>query len=140
MGIESKLIPFRFITLVCHFIAAVLVTSTKDENIKASIPLQYTSGEYSDKEDEVNTLLVFMFIFLALELLFLFFGFSLFMNFPSTLYIFLHFSAVVSLCLYSLDTWNVQSLLSIFLLSNVIPVASEVLIIIGIFGLKLKQY
>jgi hypothetical protein len=46
MGVMTVLVPARFITLMGHFIACVLVFWTRGDNVRAGLPLQYAQVDF----------------------------------------------------------------------------------------------
>lgn len=61
MSGTKYVLPIRFLTLVCHFLAAVTASYTITRNIKASLPAKYTDDEYNSKDAEyVSSCVVIM--------------------------------------------------------------------------------
>lgn len=47
MGVMTVLVPARFITMVGHFIACVLVFWSKGDNVRGGLPLNYSAEQYA---------------------------------------------------------------------------------------------
>ena len=78
MGVESKLMPTRFVLTMAHFIAVMMIFSTKDDNILASLPSSFTADQLETQETELSIALWLSVGCFAVEFLGLLSGFSLF--------------------------------------------------------------
>mmetsp|Transcript_4727 Transcript_4727/g.12148 ORF Transcript_4727/g.12148 Transcript_4727/m.12148 type:complete len:99 (-) Transcript_4727:522-818(-) len=50
MAAGQVLIPFRFMSMVGHFIACLMVFWTRGDNVRAGLPLRYTPAQYEGAE------------------------------------------------------------------------------------------
>jgi Transmembrane protein len=50
MGLESTLVPTRFLATMGHLIAVVMVFYTRGNNVRAALASTYSSSEFSDAE------------------------------------------------------------------------------------------
>merc|ERR1711957_113125 len=57
--IESTLVPTRFMLLTAQAIVTIMLFYTKDQNIYASLGDTYTSSAYTEKDDQMKTMLGF---------------------------------------------------------------------------------
>ncbi|XP_072497217.1 transmembrane protein 107 isoform X3 [Notamacropus eugenii] len=54
MGRITGLVPSRFLTLLAHLVIVVTIFWTRDINVQASLPPDFTSEEY--EEEDLNVL------------------------------------------------------------------------------------
>ncbi|KAG7267341.1 hypothetical protein CRUP_031728 [Coryphaenoides rupestris] len=50
MPLVSSLVPARFLTITAHLVIVITIFWSRDNNVKASLPLVFTQEQY-DKED-----------------------------------------------------------------------------------------
>ncbi|KAJ4430974.1 hypothetical protein ANN_19567, partial [Periplaneta americana] len=78
----SGLIPARFLTLTSHLVISIVILWSRHENVKACLPFEYTTEDYSKKDIEMLTGLTIAITLIAFELLTFLMGITMFM--PST--------------------------------------------------------
>ena len=105
--VTERLIPIKFLSLLCNLFLFLVVTYTKDNNIYAGI--DGLTG-YDDAKKSIIACVVLGIILLVLELLLLLSGITLFFNQSTairTLHpeIFLHVFGVVFLSWFILEHW-----------------------------------
>ncbi|XP_068753565.1 transmembrane protein 107-like isoform X2 [Montipora capricornis] len=61
------LVVSRFLSLLAHFVVTVIIFLSKEANVKACLPLQYTESEFSTKDMELIVGLSLTLVFLGVE-------------------------------------------------------------------------
>ena len=64
----SGLVPTRFLSLISHFILTVTVLMSREENVMACLPLEYSDIEYDRKDTELASGLGVTIGLLAIEM------------------------------------------------------------------------
>jgi hypothetical protein len=77
----STLVPARFLTTLGHLSVAIMVLYQMDDNVIASLPLNYTTSQYDTTHSSLVAAVALTIIFQSAELLSFFSGFSLFSPF-----------------------------------------------------------
>ncbi|KAE8747546.1 hypothetical protein FOCC_FOCC005707 [Frankliniella occidentalis] len=131
----NRLVPTRFLTLIAHFTIAVIALWAKDENVKASLPVDHTVNDFNAKAYEMTVGLSLAIAFIGLELIGFLSGVSFFMPFISLISIAAHSSATVLLAHFLFDVWNCEVYWWIFTLCSALPATLE----LGAF-VKLLQH
>jgi hypothetical protein len=140
MGIESTLIPTRFLTTVGHLIALLMIFYTKDANVRAGIRVEFSTAEYDDAQSSLDAALWMSVICFAIELLGIFGGFSLFMPALCTFDIGAHFCGAVFCCWFILESWHYESMWYIFLCFSLLPALAEGWAFARVCLCKIAQY
>nr|XP_046156728.1 transmembrane protein 107-like isoform X2 [Oncorhynchus gorbuscha] len=106
MSAVSSLVPARFLTLTAHLVIVVTIFWSRENNVEACLPLDFTQDQY-DKEDTklVVALSVTMGLF-AIELAGFFSGVSMFNCTQGLLSLAVHCSASVSLSFFVFQRWE----------------------------------
>uniref|UniRef100_A0A8C8G182 Transmembrane protein 107 n=1 Tax=Oncorhynchus tshawytscha TaxID=74940 RepID=A0A8C8G182_ONCTS len=167
MSAVSSLVPARFLTLTAHLVIVITIFWSRENNVEACLPLDFTQDQY-DKEDTklVVALSVTMGLF-AIELAGFFSGVSMFNCTQGLLYcspclwlccsfclnnghvkytggsllstaLAVHCSASVSLSFFVFQRWECWTYWVIFAFCSVLPAFVEILLFIAVFGLKKK--
>ncbi|XP_014057028.1 transmembrane protein 107 isoform X2 [Salmo salar] len=97
MSAVSSLVPARFLTLTAHLVIVITIFWSRENNVEACLPLDFTQDQY-DKEDTklVVALSVTMGLF-AIELAGFFSGVSMFNCTQGLLSLAVHLSPCLSL-------------------------------------------
>uniref|UniRef100_A0A674DLR8 Transmembrane protein 107 n=1 Tax=Salmo trutta TaxID=8032 RepID=A0A674DLR8_SALTR len=135
MSAVSSLVPARFLTLTAHLVIVITIFWSRENNVEACLPLDFTQDQY-DKEDTklVVALSVTMGLF-AIELAGFFSGVSMF---NCTQELAVHCSASISLSFFVFQRWECWTYWVIFAFCSVLPAFVEILLFIAVFGLKKK--
>ncbi|KAM9406032.1 transmembrane protein 107-like isoform 2-T7 [Salvelinus alpinus] len=138
MSAVSSLVPARFLTLTAHLVIVITIFWSRENNVEACLPLDFTQDQY-DKEDTklVVALSVTMGLF-AIELAGFFSGVSMFNCTQGLLSLAVHCSASVSLSFFVFQRWECWTYWLIFAFCSVLPAFVEILLFIAVFGLKKK--
>ncbi|XP_041708163.1 transmembrane protein 107 isoform X2 [Coregonus clupeaformis] len=138
MSAVSSLVPARFLTLTAHLVIVITIFWSRENNVEACLPLDFTQEQY-DKEDTklVVALSVTMGLF-AIELAGFFSGVSMFNCSQGLLSLAAHCSASVSLSFFVFQRWECWTYWVIFAFCSVLPAFVEMLLFIAVFGLKKK--
>ncbi|XP_041708837.1 transmembrane protein 107-like isoform X2 [Coregonus clupeaformis] len=138
MSAVSSLVPARFLTLTAHLVIVITIFWSRENNVEACLPLDFTQEQY-DKEDTklVVALSVTMGLF-AIELAGFFSGVSMFNCSQGLLSLAAHCSASVSLSFFVFQRWECWTYWVIFAFCSVLPAFVEILLFIAVFGLKKK--
>mmetsp|Transcript_16863 Transcript_16863/g.18807 ORF Transcript_16863/g.18807 Transcript_16863/m.18807 type:complete len:114 (+) Transcript_16863:58-399(+) len=78
MGIENTVIPARFLTLLGHFVALMMLYYTPEGNVNASIPVVHTQKQFDHATQQLDIAIRLGLACFAIEFAGLFGGFSLF--------------------------------------------------------------
>ncbi|KAM6968206.1 transmembrane protein 107-like isoform 2-T2 [Aplochiton taeniatus] len=138
MSAVSNLVPARFLTIIAHLVIVITIFWSRDNNVKACLPLNFSQEEY-DREDTrlVVALAVTVGLF-AVELSGFFSGVSMFNCSQGLLSIGAHASASVSLLFFLFEQWECDIYWWIFAFCSVLPAFVEILLFIAVFGMKKK--
>ncbi|XP_065425206.1 transmembrane protein 107 isoform X1 [Chrysemys picta bellii] len=114
MALVSGLVPARFLTLTAHLVIVITIFWSRDNNVLASLPLQYSQQQYQrqDVDPGIGTdprLVVALSVTLglfAVELSGFLSGVSMFNHTQSLLSIGAHTAAAVALLFFLFDQWD----------------------------------
>ena len=154
----SGLVPTRFLTITSHLILTITVLISRDDNILACLPLDYSQTDFYRKDTELAAGLGVAIGLMAIELVSVLpthsFSYSHRDNSPPTLQVgFLsgitmfspvqsllsigaHSAATVAMGYFCLDTWDCDLYWWIFGLCSCLPAVVELSIMVGVLGLK----
>ncbi|ELU06288.1 hypothetical protein CAPTEDRAFT_140497 [Capitella teleta] len=48
----SGLVPARFLCMIAHLVLTIVILLSRDSNVKACLPLNYSPNEYDSKDTE----------------------------------------------------------------------------------------
>lgn len=122
----------RFLSLLAHFVVTVIIFLSKDANVKACLPLQYTESEFSTKDMELIVGLSLSLVFLGVEFGGFIGGCSMFNGSASMLSIAAHSSAAISLSMFVIEEWDCDKFWYVFGFCSAFPVVIEIFILLGV--------
>lgn len=122
----------RFLSLLAHFVVTVIIFLSKDANVKACLPLQYTESEFSTKDMELIVGLSLSLVFLGVEFGGFIGGCSMFNGSASMLSIAAHSSAAISLSIFVIEEWDCDKFWYVFGFCSAFPVVIEIFILLGV--------
>ncbi|CAL4136357.1 unnamed protein product, partial [Meganyctiphanes norvegica] len=133
----TGLIPSRFLTLTAHLVILIILLIDRGENVKACLPMEYSTIEYNKKDGELLESLPSDVPLLTIE----FSGFlDEVLQFRAVLAdywpIACHSSAAVSLSFMILDVWDCNIYWWIFTLCSIIPTLNECGVMVKVLMLK----
>lgn len=133
----SGLVPTRFLTMVAHLVLAITLLLSRHDNVRACLPLDHTESDYERKDVELATGLGVAVGLLVVELVGFLSGLSMF-GAPSVTLVSIaaHATATVALAYFALDVWDCDLYWWIFALCSGLPALLEILLMIGVLGLK----
>ncbi|XP_023723739.1 transmembrane protein 107-like isoform X2 [Cryptotermes secundus] len=134
--VAGGLIPARFLTLISHLTIVIVILWSRDENVKACLPLEYTAEDYSKKDVEVQTGLGIAIMFIGIELLTFLMGITMFLPSVAMISIASHSSASVLLAYFVFDEWDCNLYWWVFAFCSVPPAIIDATAAIGILVLK----
>ncbi|XP_077171878.1 transmembrane protein 107 isoform X1 [Paroedura picta] len=138
MPLVNGLVPSRFLTLTAHLVIVITIFWSRENNVRASLPLQCTQQEYEKQDTEMVVALSVTLGLFAVELAGFLSGVSMFNNLQSLLSTGAHASAVIALLFFLFEQWDGSQYWWIFAFCSALPAAVEVLLFISVFGLKKK--
>ncbi|XP_053119838.1 transmembrane protein 107 isoform X3 [Hemicordylus capensis] len=100
MPLVNGLVPSRFLTLTAHLVIVITIFWSRENNVRASLPLQCTQQEYETRDTEMVVALSVTLGLFAIELAGFFSGVSMFNNVQSLLSIGAHASASITLLFF----------------------------------------
>ncbi|XP_063232914.1 transmembrane protein 107-like isoform X1 [Bacillus rossius redtenbacheri] len=134
----SGLIPARFLSLISHLVITILLLWSRDENVKSSLPLEYSVIEYAARDYQMTVGLCVALALIGLELVTFLFGVTMFMPTTSTILnsrctvcdlddvaVLCHSSGSVLLSHFLFDAWNCRLYWWVFALCSVLPAAVD---------------
>ncbi|XP_063232915.1 transmembrane protein 107-like isoform X2 [Bacillus rossius redtenbacheri] len=121
----SGLIPARFLSLISHLVITILLLWSRDENVKSSLPLEYSVIEYAARDYQMTVGLCVALALIGLELVTFLFGVTMFMPTTSTISVLCHSSGSVLLSHFLFDAWNCRLYWWVFALCSVLPAAVD---------------
>lgn len=122
----------RFLSLLAHFVVTVIIFLSKDANVKACLPLQYTESEFSTKDMELIVGLSLSLVFLGVEFGGFIGGCSMFNGSASMLSIAAHSSAAISLSMFVIEEWDCDKFWYVFGFCSAFPVVIEIFVLLGV--------
>ncbi|XP_075715352.1 transmembrane protein 107 isoform X1 [Rhinoderma darwinii] len=138
MGVISSLVPSRFLTLIAHLVIVITIFWSRENNVLACLPADYTQEQFKAADTELIVALSVTLGMFVIELAGFFSGVSMFNNTQSVLSIGAHASASVALLFYLFEGWPCAVYWWIFALCSVLPAFTEIIIFIAVLGLKRK--
>ncbi|XP_026878917.1 transmembrane protein 107 isoform X1 [Electrophorus electricus] len=138
MSVMSSLVPARFLALAAHLVIVVTIFWSRENNVRASLPLDFTEEQHRTEDTRlVIGLSVTVCLFLV-ELVGFFSGVSMFNSNQSLLSVASHCSASVSLSFFVFQQWECWTYWLVFGPCSVIPTLCELVQMIAVLGLKKK--
>ncbi|XP_012692776.1 transmembrane protein 107 isoform X3 [Clupea harengus] len=138
MSVISSLVPARFLTLIAHLVIVITIFWSRENNVRASLPLQFTEEEYNEVDTRLVIALSVTLGLFFIELAGFFSGVSMFNSSQGLLSTGCHASASVSLLFFLFEQWTCDIYWWIFAFCSVIPALVELILFIAVFGLKKK--
>ncbi|XP_066528093.1 transmembrane protein 107 like [Hoplias malabaricus] len=138
MSEMSSLVPSRFLTLIAHLVIVITIFWSRENNVRACLPLDYTKDEYSLEDTRLVVALSVTLGMFAVELVGFFSGVSMFNNNQGLLSTACHASGSVALLFFLFEQWTCSIYWWIFAFCSIIPAIYEIILIIAVFGLKKK--
>ncbi|XP_068426932.1 transmembrane protein 107 like isoform X1 [Clinocottus analis] len=138
MSAVSSLVPARFLTITAHFVIVVTIFWSRENNVKACLPLDFTQEQYDDEDTKLVVALAVTLGLFAIELAGFFSGVSMFNCSQGLLSLAVHCGASVSLSFFVFEKWECWTYWVIFSICSVLPAFVEILLFIAVFGLKKK--
>ncbi|XP_025037063.1 transmembrane protein 107 isoform X2 [Pelodiscus sinensis] len=138
MALVSGLVPARFLTLTAHLVIVITIFWSRDNNVRASLPLQYSQQQYERQDVELVVALSVTLGLFAVELAGFLSGISMFNNTQSLLSTGAHASAAVALLFFLFEQWESSLYWWIFAFCSALPAAFEILLFVSVFGFKRK--
>ncbi|KAM4747979.1 transmembrane protein 107 [Rhinophrynus dorsalis] len=138
MSVVSSLVPSRFLTLTAHLVIVITIFWSRENNVLACLPIDYTQQEYASRDTELIVALSVTLGMFLIELVGFFSGVSMFNNTQSLLSLAAHCSASISLSLFVSQKWECTTYWYIFGFCSALPAFTEFLIFIAVFGFKRK--
>ncbi|KAM6453154.1 transmembrane protein 107 isoform 3-T13 [Liasis olivaceus] len=106
MPLVNGLVPSRFLTLTAHLVIVITIFWSRENNVRASLPLQCTQAEYDSRDTEMVVALSVTLGLFAVELAGFLSGVSMFNNAQSLLSTAAHASAGVTLLFFLFEQWD----------------------------------
>uniref|UniRef100_A0A3Q3VTF0 Transmembrane protein 107 n=1 Tax=Mola mola TaxID=94237 RepID=A0A3Q3VTF0_MOLML len=138
MSAVSSLVPARFLTIIAHFVIVVTIFWSRENNVKACLPLDFTQAQYDTEDRKLVVALAVTLGMFVIELAGFFSGVSMFNCSQSLLSIGVHASASVALLFFLFEQWGCDIYWWILFICSVLPAFVEILLFIAVFGLKKK--
>ncbi|XP_050789174.1 transmembrane protein 107 isoform X3 [Gopherus flavomarginatus] len=138
MVLVSGLVPARFLTLTAHLVIVITIFWSRDNNVLASLPLQYSQQQYQRQDVELVVALSVTLGLFAVELAGFLSGVSMFNNTQSLLSLAAHCSASICLSFFVLERWESATYWYILAFCSALPAAFEILLFVSVFGFKRK--
>ncbi|KAG7474189.1 hypothetical protein JOB18_003484 [Solea senegalensis] len=138
MSAVSSIVPARFLTIIAHLVIVITIFWSRDNNVKACLPLDFTQEQYDTEDRKLVVALGVTLGLFAIELAGFFSGVSMFNCSQSLLSIGVHASASVALIFFLFEQWECDIYWWILAICSVLPAFVEILLFIAVFGLKKK--
>ncbi|XP_021173832.1 transmembrane protein 107 isoform X4 [Fundulus heteroclitus] len=106
MSAVSSLVPARFLTIMAHLVIVITVFWSRENNVKACLPLEFTQEQYDTEDKKLVVALGVTFGLFAIELAGFFSGVSMFNSCQSLLSTGVHASASVALLFFLFEQWE----------------------------------
>ncbi|XP_039193940.1 transmembrane protein 107 isoform X1 [Crotalus tigris] len=134
----SGLIPARFLVLTAHLVIVITIFWSRENNVRASLPLQCTQEEFDHRDTEMVVALSVTLGLFVVELAGFLSGVSMFNNVQSLFSTLAHASAGVTLLFFLFEQWDGSLYWWIFAFCSALPAVVEIFLFISVFGLKKK--
>ncbi|XP_028559224.2 transmembrane protein 107 isoform X1 [Podarcis muralis] len=138
MPLVTGLVPSRFLTLTAHLVIVITIFWSRENNVRASLPLQCTQEEFENQDTEMVVALSVTLGLFAVELAGFLSGVSMFNNVQSLLSLAAHCSASICLSFFVFERWEMVTYWYIMGFCSALPAAVEILLFISVLGLKKK--
>ncbi|XP_043972710.1 transmembrane protein 107 like isoform X2 [Gambusia affinis] len=138
MSAVSSLVPARFLTLIAHLVIVITIFWSREYNVKACLPLDFTQEQYDTEDKKLVVGLAVTLGLFAIELTGFFSGVSMFNSSQSLLSTGVHASGSVALLFFLFEQWNCDIYWWILAICSVVPAFVEILLFIAVVGLKKK--
>ncbi|KAI1902787.1 hypothetical protein AGOR_G00019600 [Albula goreensis] len=138
MTAVHSLVPARFLTLTAHLVIVITIFWSRESNVRACLPLDFTLEEFNAQDTQLVVALSVTLGLFAVELAGFFSGVSMFNSSQSLLSIAGHASASVSLLFFLFEQWPCHVYWWILGFCSAVPALVEVFLFIAVLGLKRK--
>ncbi|XP_054882848.1 transmembrane protein 107-like isoform X3 [Poeciliopsis prolifica] len=138
MSAVSSLVPARFLTLIAHLVIVITIFWSRENNVKACLPLDFTQEQYDSEDKKLLVGLGITLGLFAIELTGFFSGVSMFNSSQSLLSTGVHASASVALLFFQFEQWNCEIYWWILAICSVVPAFYRSLLFVAVVGLKKK--
>ena len=122
--------------MISHLILSVTVLLSRDANVLACLPFDYTKDDYSRKDIELAAGLSVAIGLLCIEFVGFLSGLTMFSSSVALLSIITHSTASVAMGYFALDVWDCDLYWWIFSFCSALPALVEIFVMIGVLGLK----
>ncbi|KAI4888374.1 hypothetical protein NFI96_010907 [Prochilodus magdalenae] len=106
MTVINSLVPARFLTLTAHLVIVITIFWSRDYNVRACLPLDFTENQYRTEDTRLVIALSVTLGLFAIELIGFFSGVSMFNSNQGLLSVAAHCSASVSLSFFVFQQWE----------------------------------
>ncbi|XP_066497688.1 transmembrane protein 107 [Hoplias malabaricus] len=138
MSVINSLVPARFLTLTAHLVIVITIFWSRDNNIRACLPLDFTDEQYRNEETRLVIALSVTLGLFAVELIGFFSGVTMFKSNQGLLSVAAHCTASVCLSFFVFQQWECWTYWIIFAFCSVVPALGELVQIVAVLGLKKK--
>ncbi|XP_053320512.1 transmembrane protein 107 isoform X1 [Spea bombifrons] len=138
MSAISSLVPSRFLTLTAHLVIVITIFWSRENNVLACLPIDYTPEEYSSRDTELIVALSVTLGMFAVEFAGFLSGISMFNNSQSLISVGAHASASVALLFFLFEGWHCSVYWWIMAFCSALPALTELFVFIAVLGLKRK--
>ncbi|GAA6220647.1 transmembrane protein 107 isoform X2 [Lates japonicus] len=138
MSAVNSLVPARFLTIIAHLVIVITIFWSRENNVKACLPLDFTQEQYDNEDKKLVVALAVTLGLFAIELAGFFSGVSMFNCSQGLLSLAVHCSASVSLSFFVFEKWECWTYWGIFAVCSVLPAFVEILLFVAVLGLKKK--
>ncbi|XP_072249376.1 transmembrane protein 107-like isoform X1 [Leuresthes tenuis] len=106
MSAVSSLVPARFLTITAHLVIVITIFWSRENNVKASLPLVFTQEQFDTEDRKLVVALAVTLGLFAVELAGFFSGVSMFNCSQGLLSTGVHASASVALLFFLFEQWE----------------------------------
>ena len=140
MGIHSYLVPARFLSMLGHFLAALLVFFSYRDNIVVALRFEYSDDDYDKAEASVVAVMVLTFICLAVQAIGFFSGFTMFDASLAMMHCICHVVSSLLLSVVVIEKWHHHTLWAIFGFFSAVPTVFELFGILSVAVLNKRRW
>eukprot|EP00474_Spongospora_subterranea_P009099 CRZ09557.1 hypothetical protein [Spongospora subterranea] len=133
MGIETTLLPSRFLLTTLHFMVVTMLFNSKGNNLRAGLSLTFTIDQYRQVESEFDAAIWICIACFIIEYIALFSGVSIMKNAQNGFLSCLHLLGTVLLSWFILDSWHYKSFWYLVVCCSMIPAILESIVIMTTF-------
>ncbi|XP_065341259.1 transmembrane protein 107-like [Cloeon dipterum] len=124
---DGGLIPTRFLTLLAHLVVLIILIWSREENVHACMPLEYSIEDFKTKDTRLLIGLCTAVALIVVELFGFLSGLSMFITSVSAVSSFCHGLGSILLSMAVVDSWDCNMFWWVFAATSITPAIVEII-------------